>query len=766
MRFNAGSAVSIALFAVTVLAPGCGPTTSSGGGGDPGIPTSVAISSGDNQSAVVSTLLPRFPVVLVSDAEGRAVAGVPVSFTIVDGGGTVSPASSTTDASGLASTGWTLGPTPGLNHLRASAAGVTATVTFAATGTAPVGVPASISKKTGDSQTAVPGSAVALAPVVIVKDAFGTAVAGASVIFAVTFGGGAIQVASARTDAVGQASCGTWTLGATVGVNTMTATVPGVAPATFYASAASTSPDVKVTVPSPTAGKTVGEAMAVVATVTSTYQLASVTASAGGTTIPMTLGVQPCSNPLACPAWLGTISLAGQPRGPVSLVVTARDVLGNTTNVAVPVVFDKAPTVLVSAPLDGAVARPNTNIVATCTDDDPAGCKSLTATVEWNVVATGTGSISQSVDLSASEGSGVTVIVTGEDSIGQRVAVSRTVYVESSTHLAVKAEVSGAVWDASGARVLYLDTSGATPSLEVTDTATGTTQVLETGADLGGTWGGYGFLTPTGAIYAHGKAPSVYPYCWLFEWRSGALDDLGGINSCRSLEVAGAYAIFNEAGAGAGTTTLMRRDLATGTNVTISNAAGNTANGVASNGDVAYWTSGTEGYNIHRWRDGASQALTSDPYATLWNTYPVTDGVHVVYRKHTPCCGEQTYRIAMHDGSTETILSSASTVQPSPGTGYAVAGGHVAYTSEDMAKSLQVWRRSPSGEEQLTIFGSSSTINAIAPDGTVVLAHTGRRFRATPGVALQDIGSTLGRVVVRDGKFLILLGRTVMEVLP
>jgi hypothetical protein len=705
-------------------------------------PTSIAISSGDNQTAVISTRVSQPPVVVVRDAAGRAVADVPVSFSIVDGGGSVTTTSATTDASGLASTGWTLGPTPGLNHLRAIATGVAGTVTFAATGTAATGVPASITKTAGDAQTTTPGTAVAVAPVVVVKDAFGTVVVGANVVFAVTSGGGTIQIATARTDAGGQASCGNWTLGSAAGVNTVSAMVAGVAPATFSARGASTSTDVKVTVPSPTAGQTVGEAMAVVATVTSTYQIATVTASAAGTTIPLTLGTYQCSRMSTCPGWLGTISLAGQTRGTVSLVVTAKDVLGNTTNVVVSVVFDKAPVVLVSAPLDGTVARPSTNIVAACTDDDPAGCKSLTATIAGKVVATGTDSISQSVDLSASEGLSVTVVVTGVDSIGQQVTISRTVYVESSARLFVKAEVSGTVWDALGTRVLYLDTSGATPALKVQDTATGATQVLETGPDLVGTWGCYGFLTATGAIYAHGDVGArVYPYCWVFEWRDGITTKLDGLNSCQSLMVAGNWATYSTQFWGVDIPiSKWRRDLVAGTSTLVSTAGDNNGFPVASNGDVVYAATGT----VYRWR-GTAQALGSG-YG------PVTDGVNVVYSR--------TGGTFLNDGSIETVLTT------SPGSGYMAAGGNVAYGVNDIANASQVWRHGSRGEEQLTIFGSSSVIDAIAPDGAVVLTHTGRRYRATPGTALQDISSTLGRVVVRDGKFLVLLGRTVLEVVP
>ena len=79
-----------------------------------------------------------------------------------------------------------------------------------------------------------------VAPAVVVRDAGGTPVAGASVTFAVT-GGGALTGAEATTGADGIATVGSWTLGGSAGTNTLKATVgaEGVSgnPVTFTATA-------------------------------------------------------------------------------------------------------------------------------------------------------------------------------------------------------------------------------------------------------------------------------------------------------------------------------------------------------------------------------------------------------------------------------------------------------------------------------------------------------------------------------------------------
>lgn len=88
--------------------------------------------AGDLQSGAAATAVSTAPVVRVADQYGNGVPGVLVTFA-ASAGGAVAPATVTTSSSGLASTGWTLGPAPGVNTLTVSAAGLT-TATFTATG--------------------------------------------------------------------------------------------------------------------------------------------------------------------------------------------------------------------------------------------------------------------------------------------------------------------------------------------------------------------------------------------------------------------------------------------------------------------------------------------------------------------------------------------------------------------------------------------------------------------------------------------------------
>ena len=95
--------------------------------------TTLQIFSGDNQTGVVGTTLPNPLVVIAKDQNGNPMSGVEVTFSVIQGGGNVSPAQDTTDASGKAQTILTLGATPGENQVKAQSGNLT--VTFTATAT-------------------------------------------------------------------------------------------------------------------------------------------------------------------------------------------------------------------------------------------------------------------------------------------------------------------------------------------------------------------------------------------------------------------------------------------------------------------------------------------------------------------------------------------------------------------------------------------------------------------------------------------------------
>jgi hypothetical protein len=111
-----------------------------GGLQDPGTPTTITLLGGSGQSAAPGTEVPQPLLVKVTDANGREVPGVSVAWSVLSGGGTVSPATSSTDQSGVAATRLTLGPEEGDQTVQAEASGLNGSpVIFTETATVGLG---------------------------------------------------------------------------------------------------------------------------------------------------------------------------------------------------------------------------------------------------------------------------------------------------------------------------------------------------------------------------------------------------------------------------------------------------------------------------------------------------------------------------------------------------------------------------------------------------------------------------------------------------
>lgn len=181
----------------------------------------------NGQSAAVGTALAQPIAVHVMDQNGGVVAGATVTWTVLNGAGTTSAATSTTDATGTATVVWTLDTIARVDSMTASIQSGTSTTVFA-TGTA--GAATTAMKVSGDSQTVVSDSTSAPLAVKVV-DRYGNPVAGVPVAWVVT-GGGALSAASTTTDATGMAKV-TLTLGATPGPYTIVATAGLLTAITF-----------------------------------------------------------------------------------------------------------------------------------------------------------------------------------------------------------------------------------------------------------------------------------------------------------------------------------------------------------------------------------------------------------------------------------------------------------------------------------------------------------------------------------------------------
>ncbi|MGH3372791.1 MAG: Ig-like domain-containing protein, partial [Nocardioidaceae bacterium] len=108
------------IFAADAFAPATTPPIALG----VGAPSSIEGLAGDDQTATVGEPVPIDPSVVVRDADGNPLGGIPVTFTVTGGGGTVSDNTPVTGSDGVATVGeWKLGTTAGENTLSTAVAG-------------------------------------------------------------------------------------------------------------------------------------------------------------------------------------------------------------------------------------------------------------------------------------------------------------------------------------------------------------------------------------------------------------------------------------------------------------------------------------------------------------------------------------------------------------------------------------------------------------------------------------------------------------------
>lgn len=213
--------------ALLVLAgfPGCNGATETVAAG------SLTVVQGNLQSAAVGTLLPTPVVMRVRATDGSPLAKVPISFSVLAGGGTVDPGTVVSDANGEVKAKWSLGPLQIQQSIAATAPGLDPVLVLA-TGI----MPSDLVIAQGNNQTAKPGSALAVQIVIRVTGGTNTPIPGVTVAFSITGGTGAITPQSVVTNALGEATA-RWTLGNQAGAQQAQVTAMNLGPIILSATA-------------------------------------------------------------------------------------------------------------------------------------------------------------------------------------------------------------------------------------------------------------------------------------------------------------------------------------------------------------------------------------------------------------------------------------------------------------------------------------------------------------------------------------------------
>jgi alpha-tubulin suppressor-like RCC1 family protein len=223
---------------------------SSDGGTNPQVAAKLGLEVQPDETARAGVPLAPQPVVQVLDANGAPFAtnGVLITASLASGGGALGGTVGVrTDVNGRATfTDLVINGPAGPRTLRFSASGLSAVISHSIDLTS--GLVTSLVINGGNSQTTPAGTAVPVAPSVKVTDGSSNPVVGVRVTFTVTSGGGSVTAAEPETNAQGIATVGAWTMGKTVGQNTLSATVEGLATPVLFQATAVVGPPADLTV--------------------------------------------------------------------------------------------------------------------------------------------------------------------------------------------------------------------------------------------------------------------------------------------------------------------------------------------------------------------------------------------------------------------------------------------------------------------------------------------------------------------------------------
>jgi len=523
----------------------------------------------------------------------------------------------------------------------------------------------------------------------------------------------------------------------------------------------------------------VGPALAIEATVVSTYDVKRVHAEVEA------VGVDLSPPASAGGPWTGTMDIDSLPRGLKTLVVRAADSFDATASASATFFHDDPPVITVASPLDPSVARPDVHVVAQCTDDDTGiGCVTLTATLRSSLCLADAGadsgacgsSISGASNLDATftigpgdEGDELVLILSASDSKGQSSSRTLSVFVDRSSALVPVVSVGGAVLDFDGTRTLYRRLASeeivlhSSPSS--TETRLGPAQARSPKLEP------RGWLTSRGAVWRSVVETDGY-HMQFWEWRGEQASMLHERYSAGlELQVNGDYAAWLTRTPPGAVAKL--RNLTTGTETDLLGWSpegfpnGYVALALGPAGSVVGVS--LEGCSVYRL--GTARAvkigsLSPRCFSTSSIPYPLFDGNNIAYNEVISAF-PRTLQISIMDlGGTAAPLSDTRPIFVDPAAGYyALAGGWAAYLKKSFAGVEQVWLRSPTAAlTQLSAFSTDNAVEAISASGEVMFMNGHRRYFASTTSPVIEVSSSLGHAVTRCGAWYVLLGNTVFRV--
>jgi hypothetical protein len=500
---------------------------------------------------------------------------------------------------------------------------------------------------------------------------------------------------------------------------------------------------ISIDIISPTVNQPSDSMLLVQVSTQSTYEITTVIASVNGKQISLVFDSLYSSDG----DFNGNLSLSGLPKGvPLQLIIVATDFFNNQQADSVNFIYAPPPIVNIIYPIDESNAYPSLPIKAICTGVDTLTLK-ITVSISSQILfnSTSLNSIDTTISLSPVVPNGGSVYYTVTDKWGQQDIVYRNIFFDNNPYLTEIYSGTGSIFDFNYNKVLV-----ATNPPQIIDINTKASTTI-TGNQAFIDNQQLSFLTPYGAIYGQNLNKQV------FEWDTDSLYDVSGgfssFGNYTNVRTAGKYATWikasNEEPFPA---QLYLRNLETHTDSLIASSV--------------YEPSIPEGESFNN-NDVAINGKVV--YANPNNNFsedPITDGYYVVDIEPS----DTLYYYNIY--SNGIYLSSLGPYEdpnstPQSGTNYQVNNKYVTYSKYGTSGQLQIWVRDSTGaDNQVTFFGSNSTIELLDSSGDVMFVNSGERYLANKGTLQpKDLGTDIGNSYYRDSSWYVVEGRYVYKLI-
>jgi hypothetical protein len=518
----------------------------------------------------------------------------------------------------------------------------------------------------------------------------------------------------------------------------------------------------------PSANATATESLYVRATVSSIYEVSTVTAEVEGRQINLKFAQ-------GLNAWTNTLPLTGIGFGSHMLVVNVRDIFGATGQGFRSFRIDYPPVLTVSEPINGTVVQGGAKFAADATDD------SGRAIIRVNLIGweqTGTNEAQGTFPVfpaTVAPGPMQMVFEAGDGNDSHRVITSRKIIYEPSSNLTQTVSAPGTLFDFDQDRILYSFQDSVVGPNVIPQFYRPEPRILDrhSGAEIsslalfpyliGGLEGSSvfiasGLLVPDGALLSASN-----PYL------------LVGWSGTTGTELFQRITPLSEKPQIVGTTLLGYHFNNVSNYLTLLDVVETNKSYefflpvawsavLAPNLDLIY--SATNTIFLNRPADPANPYVNRTTTTlvqggeTTKRDGVVTDGINIAYLGHVSDPPGIKTQIITSTGE-ETLAASPTNGSPT----VLLNGGWAAYTKPGPSGLNQIWTRSPNGtQQQRTFFNVSSQLESLGSNGAFTFKTNNTRLVSWPGLVQPLwVNSGQGRARWDNGRLLVILGRSALE---